>query len=279
MIDYIYSYDIKEKFGHIISKLFYGAKIDIENINYKILSDDFFDFFEKNDLSFLGEQYQTIAKQLFNANIINETNNTNPLYWAGIEYMNICLNLFIPLKQVVLLCPLQEMINHYDIYHEMNDIEILKEFLNNEYKRSILKNARKLRNVTINELSVLTNISSQTLKYYEKSNDNLFNASFINIEKIARALDLSLSIFKRKSSFVYINKNLLENNDYISTLKGIIKKYYNIKENDFIFELKETALIKYGKKQIIIDSELFKKFILLTNYIYIDIKDKINVII
>ena len=43
--------------------------------------------------------------------------------------------------------------------------------------------------------------------------------------------------------------------------------------------LKEIAQIKYDKKQIIIDSELFKKFILLTNYDFININGKTNIII
>ena len=90
MINFIQTNEIKIKFATFLSKLYYSCSLSLEQINEKFVYGNYFNFFEDNKaVDFLNAQYDTLAKEMFNANINFETNNTNPVYWAGLQYINI----------------------------------------------------------------------------------------------------------------------------------------------------------------------------------------------
>ena len=269
--------EIKNRFATIITKMYYGASIDLDNITDKVLYDNFFDCLEENDVFRLYDSTQEIIKKLFNAEIKFDSNNVNPVFWAAQQYINISLNCLIPLKQIMLLCPLKEMISHFTIYHEMNDIEIKKEFLSNENKRIILKELRKGRHLSIRELAVLTDISIDTIKYYEKNNEILFKASSENILKLARALNVSLSFFKKRSDFVVISEALLENEDYVKMLKESIQDYLGTKNDIAINKWTLNTVVVNNKLKVLSDDVLYS-LIARTNSKYI-LENNFNVLI
>lgn len=232
MINRINTTEFKIKFATLLSKLYYSASLSLEHISYIIAYSDVFDFVEKNDISsFMDKQYSELAKEYFNASLLHESNDINPIYWAGIQYINLLLYKKIPLNQLFILCPLKEMVSHYEIYHEMNEIQLIEEFMNNEYKRSLLSLLIKHNNTSYKKISVMTGISINTLKYYSKSNDILFKTSFDNIILLMKSLNVkSMSLFQKESSFINVN-SIFEDEEKRNDFIELTKKYLNIDPN------------------------------------------------
>ena len=232
MINRINTTAFKIKFATLLSKLYYSASLSIEQISYKIAYSDVFGFVENNDInSFMGKQYSELIKEYFNASLLHESNDINPVYWAGLQYINLLLDKKIPLNQLFILCPLKEMVSHYEIYHEMNETQLIEEFMNNEYKRSLLSLLIKHNNTSYKKLSVMTGISINTLKYYSKSNDILFKTSFDNIVLLMKSLNVkSMSLFQKESSFINVN-SIFEDEEKRNDFIELTKKYLNIDPN------------------------------------------------
>ena len=224
--------DLKTKFGSLLSYLFFTVHLNIENISHALVSSSFLDILEDNQFDkFIGMSNKDVLEMLFPEakEIENESiNDIGKLYWSGIQYMNIFLNYRIPLRQIFLTLPLSEMINKYDVYHEMNEIELCKDYLKNEYlNNSILKYFRKEKGITVRQLSVLTSISESTIKYLENNNENFFNLSTKYSVALSDTLNIDSSFCKKKSNFVPCTYDFLSNESYLVNLSIAIGKYLN----------------------------------------------------
>lgn len=234
MIDSINLNLMKKKFGTLISKIFTDAKMSVALINDSLLKWNMFESFEKNNTEeFMNSSLDSLAKQLGCNSFVFSEDINSVLYWVGIQYFNIFLNTRIPMKQIILLLPLDNLIDKYDLYHEMNEKEIVKDFLIDYGQESVLKKLRNKSDISISSLSFLTGISVNTIKFYEKSNKNLFNASFANITKIKKALKAEESFFYEKSEFIPYSENLWNDSIFIAAFKKNIKEYLNLSVEDF----------------------------------------------
>ncbi len=231
MISFVDVYECKRKFATLISKLYYSAGLSLEIINDKLIYGNLLRLFEENKVEeLLAKQYQDLSWEYFDAELKYDANDDGPIYWAALQSVNISLNYSIPLKQIFLLCPLSEMVAHFDIYHQMNNIEMSKEFLENEYKRSILREIRKTIGITASQLGKMAKVPQNTLKYLEKSNTNLFNSSYQTIASIMNATNLKdISIFTKTSNFVPFSKYLINNESFMLCLKKEISSYFDLK--------------------------------------------------
>ena len=261
MMEYINMQLLKKKFAVMISKLNINAGIPLENISEKIIEDDFFDFMERQQAgAFMRMSHEEIAKVLFGCDIVFDDEVKSELYWAGLQYMNICINRQMPLRQVMLLCPLDKMLSHFTIYHEMNDAAMIERYCENEYKKSILRQLRKSRGITVSELGALTSIPANTIKYYEKDNENLFGASFENIRNLAEVLQVPQSVFARKSLFASYSESLLKDESFerlfSEELERIFaKKICNIDSSDGILKI----TFEKSKKEVYVPEIHVKK--------------------
>ena len=230
MINFINIELLKRKFATCIAKIHSFANIPLDNIDDKIIHSSFFDCFEENDISrFLNMSSEDVCYELFKMRYIKEdVDIVDPVYWAGLQYMSIFLNFQLPLKTILLLCPLKEMVSHFEIYHEMNDIEIYKLFENKYFKKSILEKLRKEKGYSVRQLSDITGISQATLRYYETNNYNLFSASHEVILNLSSSLNTSLTFFSRYSGFIPFSKNLINDIGFKTIFFNNISKYYRI---------------------------------------------------
>ena len=200
---------ITEKFATLIEMLYVDGNISLANITDKIITDPYFELFEQNraDL-FLNKAAEDYAKEAFNVQCYKTRASNDCVYWAATQYMNIFFNCNVTLQEIALQCSLEEMCSHFTLYHEMGAHKLIDEFKNNEQKRSILFLLRKKNGLSIKELSYLTGVTEHTLRYYEKSNDNLFKASFLNILKFIKIFNVSSSLFVPESGFIPYSKHL-----------------------------------------------------------------------
>lgn len=243
---------IKDKFSNLLSKLVGDAKLSCNEITDRLIESDFLDMFEKNDISpFYDKSYEALIYDLFQKEVVFSNELETDIYWCGIQYMNLFFNKRIPLKQLFVLCPLQEMRKYYNVYHEQNESKLIDVFMKKEYSNSILKVLRVKRGYSFRQLSLLTDISENTLKYYE-INDNLYKASFANVSRILFILNYSDSITKRKSDYVPSFVSLLENNDIKPNFEAFIHEYYNTKDK---VEYKLDGFWLMGKKKRLINKK------------------------
>lgn len=231
-ISYVNVGDLKTKFGFLLSYLYHSVHISVENISDVLVSSPLLDMLEDNKLDeFMAMTNYEILMILFpNAKEIeNESNNDiGKLYWSGIQYINIFLNYRIPLRQILLTLPLSEMVKKYDVYHEMNEIELCKDYMKAEYQfDSILKYFRNQKKLSIRQLSLLTSISESALKYLESNNNYIFNISSKNMIALSNVLNMDLVFYKKKSDFIPITFSLLQNKLYVTNLSIAIGKYLN----------------------------------------------------
>lgn len=261
MLQYIDIQSLKKKFATAISKLYTNCGISVENIEDKMISSELFDFLENNNTEeFMEMSYESLGKVLFNASSVFNEERNEALYWAGLQYMNISLNCNIPLRQVALICPLSRMLTHFEIYHEMNDIRMVEEFMKNEYRRSILKALRNREGLSVRQLGELTGISENTIKHYEKSNENLFKASFENIVSLTRVLKCSYIFFVRESEFVPLSRTLWEHKEFREEFDSNISRVFGKAGIQVLHDSIPISIERGRKKQYLPDVFVERSF-------------------
>lgn len=259
MLDNIDVSYIKTKYATLLSKMYTNAKLDINEIYNRFLFCDFLDCFENNNIRFyLSSSYEAIIYLLFKKEMVFEEELNSVLYWCGIQYMNIFLNRRVPLKQVLIIIPLEKMMTLFDTYHEMHESRLL-EFFDCEYKKnSILKFLRNKRGMSTRQVSFLTGINETTIKYYEQNNNNLFNASYDNVRKIAECLQISDTLFNKKTNFCIYSSFLFENKELYNHVCTYIKEYYKEKSEIIV----DSGVWYFNKKRkIFIDDIVIKNAI------------------
>ena len=235
MINYVNVSLMKRKFAKLLSALYHQANIELANISDKFTYSDYFDLLENNDLNNFSKPIDAIVYDLFKAPLlIDDIQDVGPIYWSGIQYMNLFLNYSIPIRTLFLVCPLDQMAAHYNIYHEMNEIQFCEMFLKTYYSKPILKILRKEKKLTVSELSALTKISIPTINYYEKHNDNLFNASHKNISKISIALGVSDIFFKKESDFIPLSEHLIQDVEFVQSFSKTTNDFFNLNSDQLI---------------------------------------------
>ena len=231
MINFVDTYSLKHKFASFLSKSYFSAGLTLEQINNVMVFDKRLFFMETNNYKwFIDKQIEELDAELFGSDLFFYSNDANPVYWAGLQYMTISLNCSIPLNQIFLLCPLDKMVSLYEAFHEMSSQHIIERFLENEYKNSVLKAIREYRNMSLKELSLLSSIPYDSLKYYEKTNNTLFSASSSNISSLSNALGVESSLFLKKSSFVPFSLSLLDDQLFVNKISKQLSSYLSIKD-------------------------------------------------
>jgi hypothetical protein len=241
MIEMIDAHKLKRRFGKLLSNAYHLCHISLEAMNAKLLLSNF-DFFEGGSTEeFMNSNLEDIVFKIFDCRYLDEEKeDMGPLYWAGIQYMNIFLNLGVPLKRALLCCPLSTMVDLYEPYHEMGESRLLERYLEIEKDNPVLRMFLRKNNLSVSSLSALTGIAETTLRYYAKDNEHLFSASYDSITKIKEALGADEVYFHRNTSFVPLTYALIEDGLFLEVLGDIVCDYFSI-------ETKEHLKVSYEK--------------------------------
>lgn len=119
----------------------------------------------------------------------------NDAYWCGTVYYYLYFKTKKPLSYLLFKLPLNELIDLYKTYHEMDYSSIYELFQTKEKENTILRSLCKQNNLTVNELSKRTNININTLQKYYRNDELLYSASFQNIYKLSQTLNVNISLF------------------------------------------------------------------------------------
>ena len=250
----------KEKFALLIAKL-HSVDLLTDYINDTLIQSSFFDCFEKNDLrDFMTLSFENITKEVFKKEVVYDysLNYIDAYYWAGLTIMSIMMNLEVPMKRVLTIMPLKEIVGAYEIYHEMHIEQFLHHYLELENERSLLKILRSKAGLSIAKISYLTGIKTSLLSFLDYSNAALFGTSFSNLTKLSILFDQSIDLFKKKSTFVAFSSDILHSEAFKPLLMNRILRYFNMKDDvnyivtyDYIDEKACRSLLKEHK--VIVD--------------------------
>ena len=230
--------DVKSRFALLLAKL-HDAGFLIDYINEVMIKSPFFDCFEKNDLNdFMTMSFETITEKVFGKEVVYNYSHDliNPYYWAGLSIMDVMLNSQIPLKRILLIMPIKEIIGCFDVYHEMHPIQFINHYLELEDSRSLFRILRKEKELSVSKISALTDIKESLLNYFDYSNATFLATSFSNLSKLSMLFDVSIDIFKKKSSYVPCSIGVIKSKDFSSIIIKKILEYYGNNQKSIVVD-------------------------------------------
>lgn len=184
---------------HNLAALF-DLAINIENID----SDTFADMFSKSIIArgieektpdiLAGKSATEMLMIILNKNVENTeiSSNKTPQYWAGwiLAYAQWYLNKSF--KDILNVTPFSTLISLYYPYHEANEMKVIEIIQKLFPKTSSLKEMRRKRKLTQEQLSLLSGVNIRSIKSYEQKENDILKAQVETILMLAEALDCSI---------------------------------------------------------------------------------------
>ena len=233
MINYSNLYRLYDLLGEII---FYGFHNDFssEYIEESISSSIIFrDYLDKGSDSFINNLSQKeVFQGTYDIEIAeDDLHQLNTIsMWLGEAYLRLYFKYHKSIQFIFLYFPLDKMTYMFNVYHEMDWSQLYQYFEEEIKRRTLLSILLKKREITAYELSILTGIKYQTIKNYSRSNNNIYNASFSNIAKIAYVLNVRNIIFMNEINN-YVDSSYLDleikNIEYLTNYAYHIISYYD----------------------------------------------------
>lgn len=188
--------DYIEKYSNTLSYLIGRSANEGYSFDYiqrKISYSEAISEFEKSNVTIIA--FSSMEKTY--SGIFTDYNNEyqyNPydiFGWVGYAYIHLFLNLEITFEALFFLIPIQEMLNMYKLYHEM-DITHLEEYAKEVMKHSLLDVIMKRKKTSNNDLSKKTNIPVSTINSLRYGNRDITKLEAKKILSIAYALNVKI---------------------------------------------------------------------------------------
>lgn len=163
-----------------------------------IISNKYILSLENGDDSFLNkDSLDDIIKSFFGININDEdllkTNSIS--LWLGYVYTHLFFVLNKSFSYLFLYFTIDDALDRFDIYHEMDLGQIDRYFGELQKNNSIIDLLLKKHHISSHEFSVLTGINRNTLIHFQRSNTNLYKAGFASIYRISHSLNENINLF------------------------------------------------------------------------------------
>ena len=189
--DYITTF--QDTLGYIIGRTIsngYSPRFVEKTIAYSSA----FSLLEKSDiteLAFSSSEY--IFERMFDINVLNEYEySPYDVYgWLGYIYIHLFFDLKITFESLFITLPIDEAINMYPLYHEMDYLQTL-EYMKSKIKYSLLDEIMTCRKLSSLKLSRLSGVSYSTISAlrYGKRDINKLEAS--SLLKLSNALRVKM---------------------------------------------------------------------------------------
>lgn len=308
MIQYTNRDDLEILFAKIFD---YGFKHDYhpKAIEQRIVDSFFVDKLENNDDSFLDkytiDQLLKMTFSLKDDDDIEMGYSTLSL-WIAMTYIDLFFEFRKSFSYLFLYFPLEDAVYRFDVYHEMDVTQILKYFVDRTNESTLFSKILKEKKITTKQMSILTDISIDTLNGYSKSDNIFYGANFEYMMLISQILNVKPNLFLKnvyismpvsgyltekekaqylKDSYGYFNtKEIREKYSYDPKNNELIGKSQNIKfydhYSDYSYEKLMEAINFYvemgNNKALVVDHTLYdsiddkSKLVLIDNNTYVD---------
>lgn len=190
-----------KKVRELFSRLFVvgiNNKINLNSFTSMLEKSEFIHIIEQNTYSeYFNREIKNIFYEItgFSVKEDNSYGVYNDAYWCGQNYFDLHIKLKKSFSYIFLKLPLNEMIDMYPIYHEMDFSALVERFKEKEKETTIIKALCIKKGCSLVDLSENTLISINTLKKYNTSDEMIFAASFQNINKICNYFDVQYNLF------------------------------------------------------------------------------------
>lgn len=116
-----------------------------------------------------------------------------PEYWAGWILAKAQWELNKPFERILNVMPLSSLISLYYPYHEADESKIV-ELIKQSFpkKESTLKLLRKKRQLTQEQLALLSGVNIRSIRSYEQGENELIKAQGEILQMLAKALDCTI---------------------------------------------------------------------------------------
>ena len=123
----------------------------------------------------------------------NKFLKSDKYYWLGIVIASYCYGKRISFKEIGKRIKPLQILKMYNTMHEAPHMKVIEE-IDKIFDRqeSILKNIRQSKNISQNELSVLSGVSLRSIQMYEQKKKNISKASFEIVKRLANSLSVEL---------------------------------------------------------------------------------------
>lgn len=191
----------EEKYYDCLSQLFSMAifqRINLDVITDTIGKSDLIHDIEKNKYDIIiNNTPKDIFMHLFPFSFMLEEYvlTYDEGYWCGTVYMNLFYHFKKPFSYIFLKLHLSRLLEMYDVYHEMDIGQIYVEFEKIEKEYTIIELLLKKKMISMSELSRVSKVPLRTLNHYKKSDSNIYNGSYENIQRIVVALEVPNNLF------------------------------------------------------------------------------------
>lgn len=277
------SYNL-DKTIDFISQIFqfgFDAEFSFEHIQDEFVHSLLCTQIENNDDSFIYD-IEKYSSDLFDGQVNFKSSSGLRAYFLAEAYVKLFYKFQKSFEYLFIYLPLSFLYEKYDVYHEMDISMVYDLFASLEKEETLLNILIKKKKINKEQLSLLTGISLASIKFYTLKNDNLFNASNLNIYLLSRVFDVkdnlfvpSLGIYLDSSSYQFDKINKIYRDYFAFYLLCFYSK--KIKEKDYTYDKKLNLFVnKNSKNKIFINLD----YIINDNSTLLDIeKDTNNVYI
>lgn len=252
MIKAFYKDDIVK---HLAAVITYGLekKYSFSAIENLIVSSDFVNKLENNEYD-IDSKSSDIIKQTYKLeNLVDFDISFKGLFLAE-SYTKLFFDLNKSFEYLFLYLPLEHLVDTYDVYHEMGFSNLKVDFLSIVKEEPLLRKLSKSKNIKLSEITRLTGISENSIKYYAASDSNLYGASFDVLYTLSNLFNVKINMFI-KSLAIYLDNSVYlfdkSNDDYRNYLGFYFALFYDLslQENNFIY-LNKSFILKNNEVNI-----------------------------
>lgn len=183
----------------------------------------------------------------------------NPLFlWIGEAYIRLFFKHHKAMEYVFLYIPLIDMINLFDLYHELDWSQLHNYFVSKTKEKTLLSKLIERKGISINKLAQLTNISVNTIAYYCKDDNHMYEAKYSYVNLIALALKVNIRIFlKEVNNYTYSGSYEFDKNNYLyrNYLGLYICSYYSleVERRNYVYN-PDKGLFEYDNGYLLVKS-------------------------
>lgn len=148
---------------------------------------------EKSNITIIAfSSMEKIYSEIFTMNDNNfKLNIYDEFGWVGNIYMHLFLSLKITFESLFLIVPIKEMLDLYNLYHEMSYSQIL-EYVKEKNKYSTLDIVMKRRDISNSKLSAITGMSISTIRALRYNKRDISKLEAHKLLLLANALNVKM---------------------------------------------------------------------------------------
>lgn len=187
--DYVEKY--QDAFGYVLGRAI-DNKYSFSYIENIISHSTIFNEFEESNITQIA--FSSLEKT-YNKLFIDENDFIYDQYgiygWLGYIYIQSFLELKITFELLFILLPIEEALNMYHLYHEMDIVQMIN-YVKNKMKPSLLHAITSKKKININELASGSGVSFSTIRSLVYGYRDINKIELKNAKKIATFLNVRL---------------------------------------------------------------------------------------